>query len=181
LVVQVGGVKAELQERLRQHLIHLPSEDAPSPQPPASTKLELAHEKEEEEEEDEEEEEEGAFAAVTQMSQETDDGTQVSQESDHETLVGRDLPTMTPTVSWDADGGRVAKVLQGSSAGSRFMVSLSVAVSLMLSGAVSVISIRLYPHVGGKHGVIGPECISMPLHVACACRAHMRTCLNPKP
>jgi hypothetical protein len=86
------------------------------------------------------------------MSQETDDGTQVSQESDHETLVGRDLPTMTPTVSWDADGGRMAKVLQGSSAGSRFMVSLSVAVSVMLSVAVSVISIRLYPHVGGKHG-----------------------------
>jgi len=152
-VLQVGGVKAELQERLRQHLIHLPSEDALSSPPPASTKLDLAHAKEEEEEEDDDEE--GAFAAATQMSQETDDGmqvSQVSQESEHETRVGRDLQTTTPTVPWDADGGRVPKALQVPSAGSRFMVSLSVAVSVMLSVAVSVISIRLYPHVGGKHG-----------------------------
>ena len=154
-MLQVGGVKAELQERLRQHLTHLPSEDALSSPPPASTKLDLAHAKEEEEEEDDDEE--GAFAAATQMSQETDDGmqvSQVSQESEHETRVGRDLQTTTttPTVPWDADGGRVPKALQVPSAGSRFMVSLSVAVSVMLSVAVSVISIRLYPHVGGKHG-----------------------------
>ena len=176
---------------MRLHLNHLPSEDAPSSPPPASIKLDLAHAKEEEEEE-----EEGAFAAVTQMSQEatqmseeTDAGTQLRQESNHETRVARDLPTITPTVPRDADGGGVPKVLEVSSAGSRFMVSLSVAVSVILSVAFSVafsfISMRLYPRVGGK-GANGPEsmvlnafqCISMHLHVACACRAHESMHLN---
>ena len=138
MVVQVGGVKAELQERLRQHLSHPPSAAAQTSPPPASTKLDFAHENEEEEEDKEaEEEEEGAFSAVTQMSQETE----VSQESDDVTRVrGRDLPTRTPAVTSDADGGAVPKVdlkvLKVGSGGSRLMVLLSVAVSVMLLVAV---------------------------------------------